>query len=40
MDKLEKILESQKPSKTDPDGWYTGKPEGPDEAPVQDADDL
>ena len=40
MDKVKEILESQKPSKNDPDGWYTGRPQNPDEIPVQDADDL
>jgi len=30
----------QKPSVTDPDGSYTGKPDNKDEKPVQDADDL
>ena len=28
------------PSKTDPEGWYTGRPENVLEKPVQDADDL
>lgn len=28
------------PSKTDPQGSYTGKPLDPDEVPVQDSDDL
>lgn len=31
---------NQKPSKTDPNGSYTGKPLNPYEVPVQDADDL
>lgn len=30
----------QKPSKTDPNGSYTGHPENEEETPVQDADDL
>lgn len=38
--KLKKILEENKVSKTDPLGSYTGKPENPNEVPVQDADDL
>ncbi len=34
---VRKIFESE----TDPDGWYTGAPEGDEyEEPVQDADDL
>ena len=28
------------PSHTDPNGSYTGRPQDPDEVPVQDADDL
>jgi len=38
--KLKRILEQERPSKTDPQGSYTGKPEAPGETPVQDADDL
>ena len=38
--KLKKLLGQTVPSKTDPLGSYTGKPEEPGEAPVQDADDL
>ena len=38
--KLRKILNQNGPSKTDPLGSYTGKPEDPSEEPVQDADDL
>ena len=30
----------QRPSKTDPEGSYTGKPADQTERPVQDADDL
>jgi len=30
----------QKPSQTDPNGSYTGKPSNKHEKPVQDADDL
>lgn len=38
--KLKKLLEQEAPSKTDPLGSYTGRPEDPGEVPVQDADDL
>ncbi len=38
--KLKKLLQSEAPSHTDPQGSYTGKPEDPNEVPVQDADDL
>ena len=31
---------NQPASPTDPTGSYTGRPENPNEAPVQDADDL
>ena len=30
----------RRPSPTDPQGSYTGRPANPDERPVQDADDL
>lgn len=36
---IKEIL-NQKPSKTDPNGSYTGKPKNKKEQPVQDADDL
>lgn len=38
--KLKKILEDNNQSKSDPLGSYTGRPENPNEVPVQDADDL
>lgn len=31
---------NEAPSFTDPQGSWTGRPEEPDETPVQDADDL
>ena len=40
MQRLTDSLVNQRPSKTDPDGSYTGKPMDPDAIPVQDADDL
>ncbi len=39
-DKTIQQIINQKPSITDPDGSYTGKPEDKREKPVQDADDL
>ncbi len=39
-DKVIQQIVNRKPSKTDPNGSYTGKPENKDEKPVQDADDL
>ncbi len=36
----DKTIRPNPPSKTDPDGSYTGRPNSPDEVPVQDADDL
>jgi hypothetical protein len=38
--KLKKILQDSNGSKQDPLGSYTGKPENPNEAPSQDADDI
>ena len=38
--KIIKDIIQTKPSKTDPDGSYTGKPADKNEKPVQDADDL
>lgn len=35
-----KAIIEEPPSKNDPQGWYTGKPETKGEVPVQDADDL
>ena len=37
---LDRVLQSQQPSKQDPNGSYTGRPENKGETPVQDADDL
>lgn len=39
QDPVQKIV-NVPPSKTDPNGSYTGKPREEDEIPVQDADDL
>ncbi len=33
-------MKKEKPIVTDPNGSYTGRPEDPEEKPVQDADDL
>lgn len=38
--KIKELLKENKPAKDDPQGSYTGKPQNPDEKPVQDADDL
>ena len=38
-DAVREIME-QEPSRTDPQGSWTGLPEDEDETPVQDADDL
>ena len=38
QDTLESIL-SMPPSRTDPSGSYTGRPQDPHETPEQDADD-
>ena len=35
-----RTVKPQPPSKTDPLGSWTGRPQEPDETPVQDADDL
>ncbi len=39
FDALQRIL-NQGPSRDDPNGSYTGKPENQYDIPVQDADDL
>ncbi len=39
-DKIIKEIVNRRPSKTDPNGSYTGKPKDKNEKPVQDADDL
>lgn len=38
--KVEEMVHANELPQTDPFGSYTGKPENPDEVPVQDADDL
>jgi hypothetical protein len=38
--RVKELLKEYKPAKDDPQGSYTGKPENPNETPVQDADDL
>lgn len=35
-----KIPQPPRPSRTDPEGSWTGLPDDPGETPVQDADDL
>lgn len=40
MSRKIKELLNQNERANDPQGSYTGKPENPDEVPVQDADDL
>lgn len=39
MNSVDKII-NQPPSKSDPQGMYTGKPLNTNERPEQDADDL
>jgi hypothetical protein len=38
--RLKKIIDAIKPSKSDPTGSFTGKPVNPNEKPTQDVDDL